>query len=97
VNWRVIIRPRAEADLQEAREWYETQRPGLGDEFLLEVRHAVELLAEHPERRPLYYRGFRRLLTRRFPFKLFYRLESDRVVVFRILHAKRDHPRLLPG
>ena len=97
MNWRVIIRPRAEADLQEAREWYETQRPGLGDEFLLEVRHAVELLAEHPERRPLYYRGFRRLLTRRFPFKLFYRLESDRVVVFRILHAKRDHPRLLPG
>ncbi len=87
MSWRVIIRPNAEADAPEARQWYESQRTGLGD----------ELLEEHPERRPIYYRGFRRLLTRRFPYKLFYRLEGDRVIVFRILHAKRDHRRQLGG
>ena len=80
-----MIRPNAEADAREARQWYESQRAGLGD----------ELLEEHPDRRPIYYRGFRRLLTRRFPYKLFYRLEDDRVIVFRILHAKRDHRRQL--
>ncbi len=42
-----------------------------------------------------YYRDFRRLLTRRFPYKLFYRVEGDRVIVFRILHAKRKHQREL--
>lgn len=88
---RVIIRPNAEADLQEARRWYETQRAGLGDELLDEVRHAVRLLEEDPERRPVYYRGFRRLITRRFPYKLFYCIEGDRVIVFRILHAKQEH------
>jgi plasmid stabilization system protein ParE len=95
VNWRVIIRPNAEADLAEARAWYESQRAGLGDELLDEICRAVNLLAADPELRPFYYRDFRRLLTRRFPYKLFYRVEGDRVIVFRILHAKRKHQRQL--
>ncbi len=97
MSWCVIIRPNAEADARDARLWYESQRTGLGDELLEEIGRAVRVLEEHPERRPVYYRGFRRLLTRRFPYKLFYRLEGDRVVVFRILHAKRDHQRHLGG
>jgi toxin ParE1/3/4 len=91
----VIVRPGAEADLAEARAWYEQQRAGLGSEFLGEVARAMQALGEHPERHPLYYRGFRRILLRRFPYKLFYRLEAERVVVFRVLHVKRDHPKLL--
>jgi plasmid stabilization system protein ParE len=77
--------------LQEAQAWYESRRTGLGEELLDEVRRTVRLLESDPERRPLYYRDFRRLLTRRFPYKLFYRVEGDRVIVFRILHAKRKH------
>jgi toxin ParE1/3/4 len=95
VSRQVIIRPNAEADLREAFSWYESQRAGLGDELLIEVRAAMLLLENDPERRPLYYRGFRRLITRRFPYKIFYRLENERVIVFRILHAKREHRRKL--
>lgn len=95
MSWSVIIRPRAEADLRESRQWYEAQRPGLGDEFVQEVRRTILWLEEHPEQRPPYYRDFRRVLTQRFPYKVFYRLESDRVVVFRVLHARRDHRRWL--
>ena len=93
--WRVIIRPNAEADLREAWAWYESQRAGLGDELLVEIRAAIRLLETDPERRPFYYRDFRRLLARRFPYKLFYRVENGRVIVFRILHAKREHRRRL--
>lgn len=75
---RVAIRPRAEADLREARNWYENKRTGLGDEFLGEIGITIELLARDPERRPEYYRGFRRMLTRRFPYKMFYRRKSKR-------------------
>jgi len=53
VSWRVIIRPGAEADVREARLWYESQRTGLGDELLEEIRHAIHVLEEHPERRPI--------------------------------------------
>ena len=68
----------------------------LGNEFLADIGITIQLLARDPERRPDYYRGFRRVMTRRFPYKLFYRLEGNRIIVFRILHARREHPRLLP-
>ncbi len=92
---RVTIRAAAEADLREAEEWYERQRPGLGAEFLISVADALARLEQSPERFPLYYRGFRRVLTRRFPYKLFCRIEGESVIVFRILHAARDHLRQL--
>jgi plasmid stabilization system protein ParE len=95
VNWPVIIRPNAEADLLAAWTWYESQRSGLGDELVIEIRAAVRRLESDPERRPFYYRDFRRLVARRFPYKLFYRLEGGRVIVFRILHAKQEHRRQL--
>ena len=95
MSWRVSIRAAAEADLREAEEWYERQRPGLGGEFLISAADALTRLEESPERFPLYYRGFRRVLMERFPYKVFFRIEGDAVIVFRILHAARDHVRQL--
>lgn len=96
MKWRLVLRPRAEADLREARDWYESRRTGLGGEFLAEIGTIIRALVLDPERHVEYYRGFRRMLVRRFPYKLFYRVEGDRIIVFRVLHARRDHPRLLP-
>lgn len=42
-----------------------------------------------------YYREFRRLFLRRFPYKVFYLMKGDRVIVFRILHVKQDYPPLV--
>jgi len=40
VSWPVILRPMAEADAEEARQWYEQQKPGLGNQFLDEIARA---------------------------------------------------------
>jgi toxin ParE1/3/4 len=37
---RVIIRPEAELDIDDAYQWYESQRKGLGQNFLLCVEEA---------------------------------------------------------
>jgi len=95
VKCSVIIRPGAEADLQAVKQWYEERRAGLGFEFIVTVRAAIRRLRENPKRYPLYYRGFRRVLLRRFPYKIFYRIEGDRVIVFRVLRASQDHTRHL--
>jgi plasmid stabilization system protein ParE len=95
VNWQVTIRSAAQADLREAREWYDQAREGLGNEFLLAVADAMLALEASPERQAFYYRDFRRLLTDRFPYKIFYRIEGDAVIVYRILHGARDHKREL--
>ncbi|OGV69323.1 MAG: hypothetical protein A3K19_18715 [Lentisphaerae bacterium RIFOXYB12_FULL_65_16] len=97
MKWTVSIRARAEADLAEAQQWYNRQQPGLGENFLDEIGRAVDILTHCPDLHPVYYRGFRRVLCRRFPYKIFYRIDDDQVIVFRVLHARRDHPQHLPG
>ena len=95
MTWQVTTRPAAEADLPEARAWYEEQRPGLRDEFLASVADAFSRLEERPEQLPVYYRGFRRLLVHRFPYKVFFRIDGGMVIVFRVLHSASDHRRRL--
>jgi len=97
VKWRVSIRPRAETDLQQAWQWYEREQSGLGDKFLAEMRELIQSLHEYAERPPEYYRGFHRLLAPRFPHKIFYRIQGDRVIVFRVLHTTQHHPNKLRG
>lgn len=91
MKWLVLVRPEAESDLVTARDWYEERRPGLGAEFLDEIARALRELAQDPEQSRLYYRNFRRVLLRRFPYKVFYQVIDRRIVVFRVLHAKQDH------
>lgn len=95
MSWRVTIRDAAKTDLREARDWYEAQRSMLGDEFLLAIANSLLALEDTPLRWPVYYWGFRKLFTDRFPYKIFYRIDGESVIVFRILHAARDHEREL--
>lgn len=81
MKWHVLLRTAAEVDVEEARAWYDGQRPGLGYEFLLATADALRQLEVNPKRFPIYYRGFRRVLVRRFPYKVFYRIEADAVIV----------------
>jgi plasmid stabilization system protein ParE len=91
----VIIGPRAERDFEKARQWYEGQQIGLGDRFLQEASQAMLSLKNDADRFPLYYHHFRRILLPRFPYKIFFVLKGNRVLVFRVLHAKHEHRLLL--
>jgi plasmid stabilization system protein ParE len=87
----LLLRPAAEVDLAAACNWYEQRRAGLGMEFLDETARALRELKQEPERPRLYYRNFRRVFLRRFPYKIFYQIIGSRIVIFRVLHAKQDH------
>jgi len=91
VIWPALIRPQAQADLDHARLWYNTRRPGLGNEFVIEIREALAVARNNPQRYAVYYRDFRRILVKRFPYKIFYRFERERIIVFRVLHVRQDH------
>ena len=89
----LILRPEAEADALEAYRWYNEQLHGLGEDFLAEIDRALETIRANPEGPRKLHRNFRRVLTRRFPYAVFYADQGNRVVVFAILHTARD-PRL---
>jgi plasmid stabilization system protein ParE len=85
-----IFRPAAAADVEDAYRWYETQRPGLGEEFLVAVSSVVESLVSYPELFPVVYRETRRVLLRRFPYSLYYRIIDDQIIVVACMHGRRD-------
>jgi plasmid stabilization system protein ParE len=87
----VRLREAAEQDLLAAAEWYEQQRPGLGHQFLDEVRSSLNLIAGNPLAYPAVHRGTRRALMRRFPFGIYFQPEVAGVVVTAVMHASR-HP-----
>jgi plasmid stabilization system protein ParE len=91
-----ILRPAAAADVEGAYRWYENQRAGLGEEFLGAVQVGLEMIAAHTLSAAVVHRDTRRLLLKRFPYGVFYRLVRDEIVVVGCLHAKR-HPRVWRG
>jgi len=96
VTLEVRLRREAEEDLEDAASWYESQQAGLGQQFLDEVLKALETISETPLGFSVIYRNTRRAWIRRFPFGIFYQVESDDVVVIAIIHGSR-HPRRWQG
>ena len=68
MNKPVLIEPEAVADLNEARSWYEQQRPGLGDDFEMCLEAAIASIAERPASFPTVHEGARRAIVHRFPY-----------------------------
>jgi plasmid stabilization system protein ParE len=87
---RTLVRPAAAADIGEAFLWYESQRPGLGDEFLAAAQAAIDAVSGNPLRFPVIRRETRRALLRRFPYGLYYRVYGDVVVVVACMHGRRN-------
>jgi hypothetical protein len=64
--------PKALADLERAKAWYDAQRLGLGESFFHEIATAIHRIREAPNIWPEYSRGTRRFLVHRFPFAIIY-------------------------
>jgi toxin ParE1/3/4 len=87
---RLLIEPEAAADIAEASAWYDAQRAGLGGEFTAALADLLGTIEETPDRFPIVRGRTRRALLRRFPFGVFYIVESDAIAVIACLHCRRD-------
>ena len=91
----VVFRRRFQDDLGAGFDWYEQRRSGLGEEFLSAVQSTLRSIEQFPEMFVSIHRDVRRAIVSRFPFAVFYLVESRRIVVLRVLHTARD-PKLWP-
>lgn len=87
---RKIIEPQAFADIKEAAEWYETQCSGLGAEFVWEIDLAVKKVRDNPRFFPQVYRGIRRVLSKKFPYAIYYLLNEREIRILAVLHQSRS-------
>ena len=89
-KYRVVSASRADLDVEAAFDWYENERPGLGVEFLEELRGAYDRIADGPLKYQLLRSDIRRALLKRFPYAVYFAVEVDVVIVVTVLHANRD-------
>ncbi len=95
MTYQVLLRPEAELDIQDAFEWYEQRQKGLGSEFVRMVDSYFSKIQKNSIAYPTIHRETQRVLLRRFPYGVFYVLdtERERVVVLACIHASRDPKR----
>jgi plasmid stabilization system protein ParE len=87
---RIVFRRAAKNEFENAAVHYDEQRPGLGDEFAIEIEQAVARAAAAPERYPIVFGDIRRTVARRFPFSVYFKVRGNLMVVLAVFHARRD-------
>lgn len=64
----VEFHPEAAEELEASAKWYRKQSPKAAAAFIRELEHAIDMIAEAPERWPAFSHGARKYLLQRFPF-----------------------------
>ena len=84
------LTPDAEADVRDAHAWYERQRTGRGDEFVVELGDRIADICSAPGS---FGRVRGQVRAARLPqsqFVIYYRVEASGVVVIAVQHARAN-------
>jgi hypothetical protein len=85
----VVILEDAAEDLESGAQFYESCATGVGDYFLDSILSDLDSLVLFAGVHATYF-GFYRMLSKRFPFGIYYEVEDDVVYVYAILDLRRD-------
>jgi plasmid stabilization system protein ParE len=85
----IEFHPEAVHEAEAALRWYRTQSLRAAEAFFRELEKAVLVIAEAPDRWPVFIGGTRRFLLHRFPFSLIYRPQGDGLQIVAVAHVRR--------
>jgi len=86
---KIEILDQAEEDLIDGFAFYEGQSKGLGEYFLDSVFADIESLRLYAGLHGQHF-GYYRLLAKRFPFAIYYQIQSEVIKVYAILDCRRN-------
>ncbi len=87
---KIQILDQAVEDLIEGFHFYEDQQKGLGAYFLANLRADIESLRIYAGIHRQAYKHYHRLLSKRFPFAVFYTVEAGTVFIQAVVDCRRD-------
>ena len=86
----LILLLSADLDIQQAHDFYEDFQEGRGAVFLRHLDAALGQLRRFPESGARFHRRYRRLLVPRFPYGIFYIVETRGIVVAGVINTRQD-------
>jgi hypothetical protein len=87
---RLEILDQAARDLVEGFHFYEDQGEGLGSYFLTNLYTDIDSLYYSAGIHSKPYKHYHRLLSRRFPFAIFYTIQDEAVLIRAVLDCRRN-------
>ena len=87
---KIQVLDQAVEDLVEGFHFYEDQQTGLGAYFLANLRADIESLRIYGGIHLQAYKHYYRLLSKRFPFAVFYTVRDDTVFIQAVVDCRRD-------
>jgi plasmid stabilization system protein ParE len=79
----------AEAEINEAADFYDLESPGLGGVFLDEIQRAFQSIVDFPDAAPLIRGWVRKRVVTKFPYSLVYSTRGNEIRVLAVAHHKR--------
>lgn len=80
----------ARVEFDNAANWYEVRRAGLGMTFTNSVERVLNRIAEHPDFYAQAYKDVREALVPRYPYCVYYRIADAGILVLSVFHTARD-------
>ncbi len=86
----VLFDPLAASEYNDAYEYFEAQKKGLGEKFRLSVWAGISILEQFPEIGEEVRPGIRKILLKHFPYKLIYSVTDRIVYIIAVSHGHRE-------
>ena len=83
------IHETAEAEINEAADFYDIESLGLGSVFIGEIERAIRYIVDSPDAAPLLRGRVRKRIMAGFPYSLVYSVRPDEIRVLAVAHHKR--------
>jgi plasmid stabilization system protein ParE len=80
----------ARREYDEAKEFYETEQPGLGSQFEEQIRHSLLRIQQNPQAWPPERKEIWRYIVHKFPYKILYSIQDNKIVVLAFAHLHRQ-------
>lgn len=80
----------AQAEVDDAVAWYESQLRGLSIQFLDDFDRAVRRIAAYPLANAEIEDGLQRCLLSKFPYGIIYGIDADTIIVIAVAHMHRE-------
>jgi plasmid stabilization system protein ParE len=90
VSLPVRLRRAAQAEYDDAADWYEARRRGLGRRFVAALRDTLADVGQQPDRFPEVWPGVREAAMSGWPYFVYYQVHADHVMVIAVFHTARD-------
>lgn len=87
---KITISEDAFSDLHDGFDFYEEQEDGLGDYFSSQLRADIDGLKITAGIHLQTHRDLHRLLSRRFPYAIFYRFHSNEALVLAVVDCRKE-------